>query len=67
VPEPVRPACTALDLAEAEAAAEELEGELDGLAERGLCQDDYEWYAQRLGELRAHVAWLRWRLADLGA
>jgi hypothetical protein len=32
--------------------------EADALSRKGLCQDDFEWYAQRLTELEQHLAYL---------
>lgn len=32
--------------------------EADALSKKGLCQDDFEWYAQRLTELEQHLAYL---------
>lgn len=36
----------------------QLEREADALSRKGLCQDDFEWYAQRLEEAEHHLAWL---------
>jgi hypothetical protein len=55
---------TEADLAESLATEAGLIREVAGLAEKGLCRDDAEWYEQRLTELEHHIAWLRYRLAQ---